>query len=230
MKKFVLIVAGGSGSRMGTDTPKQFLELCGKPLLMHTIQAFYDFNPDSEFILVLPKAQQEFWMDLCRQHTFSILHQVVSGGETRFHSVQNGLSRINSEGIVFIHDGVRPLVSQETLKRCEETARKSGNAIPVLAVTESLRKLEDDKSIAVDRSLFYSVQTPQTFLTGQIINSYCQSYDSEFTDDASVVEKAGYPIYMVEGNRENIKITSPADLIVAEALFGKALKIQDRNL
>lgn len=229
MKKFVLIVAGGSGSRMGTDIPKQFLELCGKPVLMRTIQAFYDFIPESEFILVLPKAQQDFWMDLCHQHTFTIPHQVVSGGETRFHSVQNGLDLITGEGIVFVHDGVRPLVSRETLKRCEETTMQSGNAIPVLAVTESLRKLTDNKSISVDRSLFYSVQTPQTFLTDQIIHSYQQTYDTEFTDDASVVEKAGYLINMVGGNRENIKITNPADLIVAEALFEKAQKIQGRN-
>lgn len=221
MKKFVLIVAGGTGSRMGTDLPKQFLELCGKPVLMHTIQVFYTYDPEFEFILVLPKSQQQFWTDLCRQHEFTIHHQVVSGGETRFQSVKNGLTLVQENGIVFVHDGVRPLVSHETLERCEETARKSGNAIPVLAVHESLRKLEGDQSKSVDRSLFYSVQTPQTFSSGQIIESYRQNYDPEFTDDASVVEKAGFKIYMVEGNRENIKITTPTDLIVAEAFLSR---------
>ena len=152
MKKFVIIVAGGSGSRMGTEIPKQFLELCGKPVLMHTIQVFHDFDPESKIILVLPEDQQLFWKGLCLKHSFSLAHLVVSGGKTRFHSVQNGLSQIDSEGIVFIHDGVRPLVGQETLDRCLETAQKCGNAIPVLPVTESLRKQEGELNISVERS------------------------------------------------------------------------------
>ena len=142
MKKFVIIVAGGSGSRMGTEIPKQFLELCGKPVLMHTIQVFHNFDPASKIILVLPENQQQFWKGLCLKHSFNISHRIVSGGKTRFHSVQNGLSKIDEEGIVFIHDGVRPLVSTETLNRCLEMAQKYGNAIPVLPVNESLRKNE----------------------------------------------------------------------------------------
>jgi len=219
MKNFVIIVAGGSGSRMGTEIPKQFLELFGKPVLMHTIQVFHDFDPESKIILVLPEEQQQFWKGLCLKHSFSLVHQVVSGGKTRFHSVQNGLSQIDGEGIVFIHDGVRPLVSRETLSRCLETALKSGNAIPVLPVTESLRKLEDEQNISVDRSKYFSVQTPQTFRRDQILEAFQQEFDSAFTDDASVAEKAGFSIHMVEGNRENIKITTPIDLIVAEALL-----------
>lgn len=219
MKKFVIIVAGGSGSRMGTEIPKQFLELCGKPVLMHTIQVFHDFDPESKIILVLPEDQHPFWKGLCLKHSFSLVHQVVSGGKTRFHSVQNGLSQIDGEGVVFIHDGVRPLVSQETLDRCLETAQKCGNAIPVLPVTESLRKQEGDQNISVDRSQYFSVQTPQTFRSGQIREAFQQDFDPAFTDDASVAEKAGFPIFMVEGNRENIKLTTPIDLIVAEALF-----------
>jgi len=219
MKKFVIIVAGGSGSRMGSEIPKQFLELCGKPVLMHTIQVFHDFDPECKIILVLPEDQQLFWKGLCLKHSFPLMHQVVSGGNTRFFSVLNGLSYIDGEGIVFIHDGVRPLVSRETLDRCLETAQKYGNAIPVLPVSESLRKQEVDQNISVDRSQYFSVQTPQTFRSGQILEAYKQDFDTAYTDDASVAEKAGFPIFMVEGNRENIKITTPIDLIIAEALL-----------
>ncbi|MBV5313441.1 MAG: 2-C-methyl-D-erythritol 4-phosphate cytidylyltransferase [Prolixibacteraceae bacterium] len=219
MKKFVVIVAGGSGNRMGTEIPKQFLELCGKPVLMHTLQVFHDFDPESRLILVLPAAQQKLWSDLCLKHQFLLSHQVVSGGEARFHSVKNGLSLIDDDGIVFIHDGVRPLVSTTTLSKCLETAEKSGNAIPVLPVNESLRKLDGGQNISVDRSLFFSVQTPQTFRSQQILKAFKQEFDPTFTDDASVAEKAGFSINMVEGNRENIKITTPADLIIAEAFL-----------
>ncbi len=219
MKKFVIIVAGGSGSRMGTDIPKQFLELCGKPVLMHTIQAFYDFDPDSRLILVLPESQQGFWAALCQKHRFLLPHHVTSGGETRFHSVGNGLRLVDDEGIVFIHDGVRPLVNQKTLEKCFETALKCGNAIPVLPVNESLRKVEGNNNLSVDRNLYFSVQTPQTFRSEQILNAFKQDYDPAFTDDASVAEKAGNKIFMVEGNRENIKITTPTDLIIAEAFL-----------
>jgi len=224
MKKFVIIVAGGSGSRMGSEIPKQFLELCGKPVLMHTIGVFFDFDPECEMILVLPAAQQEIWDDLCLKHSFSLPHQIVSGGETRFHSVLNGLKLINDEGIVFIHDGVRPLVSHQTIERCNHMAKKNGNAIPVLSINESLRKQKGLQSVSVDRTLYLSVQTPQTFRSEVILKSYLQPYQPNFTDDASVVEKAGFPIFMVEGNRENIKITTPTDLIVAEAFLQEKVK------
>jgi len=219
MKKFAIIVAGGSGSRMGTEIPKQFLEISGKPILMHTIQIFYNYDPEIDIILVLPEVQQKFWTELCIQNLFSLRHRITSGGETRFHSVRNGLKQIEGSGIVFIHDGARPLVSLETLKRCFETAVNCGNAIPVLPASESLRKQEGNQNISVDRSLFFSVQTPQTFQTEQIREAFRQNYDSEFTDDASVAEKAGFQIFMVEGNRENIKITTSTDLIVAEAFL-----------
>jgi 2-C-methyl-D-erythritol 4-phosphate cytidylyltransferase len=219
MKKFVIIVAGGSGKRMGTEIPKQFLELSGKPVLMHTIQVFHNFDPEGKIILVLPKDQQQFWKGLCMKHSFSLVHQVVSGGKTRFHSVQNGLSQIEGDGIVFIHDGVRPLVSIKTLDRCLKTAQESGNAIPVLPVIESLRKLEGEQNFSVDRSQYFSVQTPQSFRSEQILKAFEQKFDPAFTDDASVVEKADFPLFLVEGNRENIKITTPTDLIIAEAFL-----------
>lgn len=224
MKKFVIIVAGGSGSRMGTELPKQFLELCGKPVLMHTIQVFFDFDPECEMILVLPAAQREVWDDLCLKHSFSLRHQIVSGGETRFQSVLNGLKLVQDDGIVFIHDGVRPLVSHQTIERCNHMAQKNGNAIPVLTISESLRKQKGQQSVSVDRTLYLSVQTPQTFRSDQIFKAYEQDFDTAFTDDASVAEKAGFPIFMVEGNRENIKITTPTDLIVAEAFLQEKIK------
>ena len=219
MKKFAVIVAGGSGSRMGSEIPKQFLELCGKPVLMHTMQVFYDFDPECTLILVLPVMQQSFWHELCQKHRFTLAHQMVPGGETRFQSVKNGLACIDGDGVVFVHDGVRPLVSRETLEKCLKTALKNGNAIPVLPVNESLRKMEGVNNIAVDRSLYFSVQTPQTFRSEQILKAYDCLFDSSFTDDASVAEKAGFTITMVEGNRENIKITTPVDMIIASALL-----------
>ncbi len=224
MKKFAIIVAGGSGSRMGAAVPKQFLELSGIPVLMHTIQVFSHFDPCIEIIVVLPEQQINLWVNLCTKHAFSVEHKLVPGGETRFHSVRNGLSTINEVGIVFIHDGVRPLVSYETLKRCLEMAEKCGNAIPVLAVTESLRKVADDSNSSVDRNHYFSVQTPQTFRNEQILKAFQQKYDPLFTDDASVAEKAGFEIHLVEGNQENIKITTPVDLIIAEAILSKSTK------
>jgi len=219
VKKFVLIVAGGSGNRMGSEIPKQFLEICGKPILMHTIQVFYDADPDSEILLVLPEQQQDYWNTLCQKFSFRLPHRLASGGENRFYSVKNGLSLIDQDGIVFIHDGVRPLVSRQTIERCCQMAQKNGNAIPVLSVNESLRKRKGQKSVSVNRTLYLSVQTPQTFRSDQIIKAYEQEFDATFTDDASVAEKAGFPIFMVEGNRENIKITNPEDLIIAEAFL-----------
>lgn len=219
MKKFFIIVAGGSGSRMKSEIPKQFLELEGTPVIMHTMQIFHKFDPEGRLILVLPEPQKPFWMQLCREHSFSLPHDVAAGGETRFHSVRNGLERVDEEGIVFIHDGVRPLVSPVTLQRCCDAAVNWGNAIPVLPVTESLRMKEGNSTVSVDRSLFFSVQTPQTFQSRQILEAFQQEYDPAFTDDASVAEKAGFSIHLVEGNPENIKITKPTDLIIAESLL-----------
>lgn len=219
MKKIALIVAGGSGSRMHSPLPKQFMELNGKPLLMHTFQAFANFDSSFEFVLVLPEKEVDTWKNLCKKFGFSIKHSIVKGGKTRFHSVKNGLKLIGGEGIVFIHDGVRPLVSVKTIENCFQTALAYGNALPVILPTESVRKVSVGKSEAVDRTRYYLVQTPQTFQVPLIKRAYEQKYSKKFTDDASVLENTGASIHLVEGNRENIKITWPADLIMAAALL-----------
>lgn len=218
MNKFALIVAGGSGTRMKGKLPKQFLELSGKPILMHTFEAFLKFDSGTEFILVLPAAQKENWKNLCVKNNFKIKHTVVSGGTTRFQSVKNGLAEIQEEGIVFIHDGVRPLVSVETIENCYKTAIKKGNALPVISPSESVREIVNNNSRAVDRDRYLLVQTPQTFKASLIKKAYEQDFSENFTDDASVLEKTGQKIHLVDGNRENIKITYPEDLLIASSL------------
>ena len=219
MKKFALIVAGGSGSRMNNAVPKQFIEINDRPVLMHTFDAFLKFDPKLEFILVLPKDLVTVWNALCQKHQFKTEYKIAFGGETRFQSVKNGLDLISDDGIVFIHDGVRPLVSAKTLKNCFEKATEKGNALPVVPVTESVRFADGSKNHPVDRSKYFLVQTPQTFQTRLIKNAYGLAKTDVFTDDASVLESMGETIYMVEGNRENIKITYPEDLVFAEILL-----------
>lgn len=219
MQKSVIIVAGGSGKRMGTDVPKQFLLLKSKPVLMHTISCFYNYDNKMKIIVVLPKEHISVWMQLCVEHNFNIKHQITEGGSERFYSVKNGLEKINNNGIVAIHDGVRPLVSKETIARCLKKADETGAAIPVMPVVESLRKIEGENSIAVNRAEFVSVQTPQCFNIDLLKKAYQQEFTLSFTDDASVVEKFGHQVSLVQGNIENIKITSPQDLILAEYLL-----------
>lgn len=223
MKKFALIVAGGSGSRMNNSIPKQFIEINGRPVLMHTFDAFINFDPKLEYILVLPKDQIKLWNLLCDKHQFKIECEIASGGETRFHSVKNGLDLISEDGIVFIHDGVRPLVSAKTLQNCFETATLKGNALPVIPVSESVRFADDSGNQPVDRSKYFLVQTPQTFQTKLIQQAYQKAKSTLFTDDATVLESMGETIHLVEGNRENIKITNPPDLIIAEAFLKQSI-------
>jgi len=219
MKKYALIVAGGSGTRMKTSELKQFIPVAGKPLLMHTLERFIHYDPAIPVILVLPGSQHDHWKQLCEISGFNFPHLLVEGGRTRFHSVQNGLSFMQDEGIVFIHDGVRPFVTSETLLRCYDTALQKGNAIPAIPVAESIRQIEKNRSFPVNRDKFVLIQTPQTFMISLIKSAYKQDYTPEFTDDASVLEKAGENIHLVEGNRENIKITWPEDLIFARSLL-----------
>lgn len=220
-KLYAIIVAGGKGMRMGKDLPKQFLPIDGTPILMHTLQAFYDYDPSMTLIVVLPSDQQAYWSKLCGDYHFTIPHVVVKGGETRFHSVKNGLSCIKGEGLVAVHDGVRPFVHCDTIDRCFAAAQESGAAVPVVEVVDSLRKVEDEESNAVSRREYRIVQTPQVFDISLLKEAYKQPYTVDFTDDASVVEAYGRKISLVEGNRENIKITSPFDLIIAEAFLNK---------
>lgn len=221
-KRYVIIVAGGSGVRMGGDIPKQFIELCGRPILMRTIEVFSKLPISPKIIIVLPQLQIEKWKILCTEHNFGIKHTVVAGGTERFYSVQNGLQAIDDDdSIVAIHDGVRPLVSSTVIEECYRVAEIKGNAIPVMTPVESVRLIKNDSSIAFPRSNVMLVQTPQVFNTGLIKQCYRQPYSINFTDDASVVEARGEKIFTVEGNRENIKITNQSDLLIAEALLQK---------
>lgn len=219
MKKFALIVAGGQGNRMNAVVPKQFIEICGKPILMHTILAFKKYDKNINIILVLPKNQIETWKQLCTSHHFKVKTEIAFGGENRFQSVKNGLNKILETGVVFIHDGVRPLVSETTISNCYQTALEKGNALPVISISESLRFVQDNENKTADRRSFFLVQTPQTFQSEIIKNAYNMAKSENFTDDASVLENTGQKINLVEGNRENIKITFPEDLKIARALL-----------
>lgn len=205
---------------MGSELPKQFLPIGGKPVLMHTLQAFYDYDREMRIILVLPASQQAYWAQLCREHHFTVPHEVTDGGETRFHSVKNALERVNTSGLVGVHDGVRPFVSQEVIARCYEQAAEKKAVVPVVNVVETVRHLcQGGRSETVPRDEYRLVQTPQVFDAELLLRAYRQPYTSDFTDDASVVEALGEPVWLTEGNRENIKITTPFDLKIAEALL-----------
>jgi len=217
---YVIIVAGGKGLRMGSDIPKQFLPIAGKPVLMRTLERFREYSADLQIILVLPEAQQDYWQELCRQYGFQVEYQLANGGQTRFHSVQNGLALVpdDAEGVVGVHDGVRPFPSIEVIRNCYATAHTAKAVIPVIPVVETVRHLEGKGSVTVPRGDYRLVQTPQTFDIQLLKSANRQPYNDGFTDDASVVESYGHEITLVEGNRENIKITTPYDIVVAEAL------------
>ncbi len=219
MMQYVLIVAGGKGLRMNNELPKQFITLNGKPILMYTLEAFYTYNPDIRIILVLPSAQKDYWSRLCKELHFSLPHVIVDGGESRFHSVKNGLAMVKEPGLVAVHDGVRPFVSQTVISHCFEMAQQKRAVIPVLDSIDTLRQLVDGGSVTVDRNIYKTVQTPQVFESELLQEAYCQEYNISFTDDASVVEAMGVPVFLVPGNRENIKITNPFDLKIATALL-----------
>lgn len=239
MKDYIIIVAGGKGLRMGSDIPKQFLPINGKPVLMRTIERFREFAADLEIILVLPKAQQVYWHQLCKEYHFDVEYMLADGGETRFHSVQHGLALIpdDAEGVVGVHDGVRPFPSIDVIRRCYDTARTAKAVIPVTPVVETLRHISsgqqqtntdspnksavvpcNNNSVTVPRDEYRLVQTPQCFDIQLLKAANRQPYNDGFTDDASVVESFGFAITLVDGNRENIKITTPYDLKIAEVL------------
>ncbi len=217
-KNAVIIVAGGKGKRFQSNIPKQFLEISGKPVLMHTIEKFWAFDNDIKIILVLPENQINYWQKLCEQHKFSLPHTIVKGGRERFFSVKNGLQIVENEQVIAVHDGVRPLVSVQTIAKGFETASKYGSAVPVVPVTSSVRMIENGENFHIDRANLRIVQTPQVFKSDILKKSYSQNYTDFFTDDASVIEKAGYKIHLFDGNLENIKITTKFDLLFAEVL------------
>ena len=218
-ERYAIIVAGGRGLRMGGELPKQFLPLSGKPVLMRTLELFE--GEVSRIILVLPEDHIPFWQELCERYHFTLPHTVALGGETRFHSVRSGLSHLPQEGLVAVHDGVRPLVSSTLIRRSFEEAERSGAALPACPVTDSLRLRQDEgKSEAVDRSRYVAVQTPQTFDLGRLQRAYEQAYSPLFTDDASVYEAASLgSITLIDGEETNIKLTTPRDLLLAELLL-----------
>ena len=212
---------------MGSDIPKQFLPIGGKPVLMRTLERFREYSDDLQIILVLPEAQQEYWQELCKKYDFKVEYLLANGGQTRFHSVQNGLALMpdDAEGVVGVHDGVRPFPSIEVIRNCYETARTAKAVIPVIPVVETMRHLTggqarcEVESVTVPRDEYRLVQTPQTFDIQLLKAANRQPYNDGFTDDASVVESYGHKITLVEGNRENIKITTPYDITVAEAII-----------
>ena len=219
MKRYAVIVAGGRGERMGADRPKQFLEIEGKPILRHTIERFLAFDPFIEVIVVLPSAQKDWWRDYCRQSGFLKRYTIVSGGITRFHSVQNALRFVGDEGVVAVHDGVRPLVRRDLLERIFKAAETHPAVVPAVPVVESVRRVEEEKSAPVNRDGLMLVQTPQVFEASLLKQAYDRPFSPSFTDDASVVEASGGSVHLVAGDRINLKITTPDDLQLAAGLF-----------
>ena len=220
MQKYAVIVAGGSGTRMKHEMLKQFISIAGKPILMHTLEAFEQVKLVIEIILVLPKSQMEYWKKLCLQYKFRVPHQIAHGGESRFQSVKNGLRQIEQEvGLVAIHDGVRPLVNSQIILNAFETAEQKGNAVAAVPLKDAIRRVVANENKGLNRKAYQLIQTPQTFRLHQIKAAFRQADDPAFTDDATVLEATGERINLIEGSYRNIKITTPEDLVLAEALL-----------
>ena len=224
IQNYVIIVAGGSGTRMQSAVPKQFLLLNGLPVLMHTLAAFFNSETKPQIILVLPKSFKTYWEELCAKYKFDVPHQVVEGGESRFHSVKNGLDKIETDhdAIVAVHDAVRPITSKASIESSYKLAALNGNAITAVKSRDSVRQLNGGITMHLNRDEIYLIQTPQTFQLSQLKTAYLQQYDQNFTDDASIVEKAGFKINLIEGSHQNIKITFPEDIAVAELFLGRS--------
>lgn len=217
---YAVIVAGGSGSRMQSQLPKQYLQLLGKPILIHTLEAFKNVSDNIQLILVLPENDIEYWRGLCLEQQFSAPHLLVAGGETRFQSVKRGLAHVPDEALVAIHDGVRPLITQHLIMEAYAMAAQTGSAVASVPLKDSLRQLTEDKTNqSVDRQHFRLVQTPQTFRAAAIRSAYQLPEQANFTDCASVAEAAGLIIHLAEGSYQNLKITTPEDLLFAEAIL-----------
>lgn len=219
MKKFAVIVAGGMGQRMGNETPKQFLLLRNKPVLWYSINTFLSAYDDMQIILVLPLAHLESGVELRNSFANKDRIQIISGGVTRFHSVQNGLKAIKDKSVVFVHDAVRCLVSKDLIKNCFEQAVEKGSAVPAVAASDSIRITDGEKSVVADRNNVRMIQTPQTFTSEIILPAFEQEFNHAFTDEATVVEASGKEIFLIEGEYNNIKITRPIDLVIAEKIL-----------
>jgi 2-C-methyl-D-erythritol 4-phosphate cytidylyltransferase len=220
MKYYAIIVAGGSGKRMHSAVPKQFLLLNGIPVLMHTINAFHHSQTQPQIIVVLHPDSHGYWNELCAGHNFTIPHQLINGGEARFHSVRNGINSIEADdAIIAIHDAVRPLVAKDIIDESYDCAEKYGNAIVAIKSRDSVRQIKDNRSQSLNRDEIYLIQTPQTFQAAQLKKAYLQPYQNNFTDDASVVEQTGVNINLIGGSYQNIKITFPEDIAIAEFLL-----------
>jgi 2-C-methyl-D-erythritol 4-phosphate cytidylyltransferase len=220
VQRAAIIVAGGSGKRMGAEVPKQFLLLKGKPVLYHTLKAFHSFDPLLQIALVLPSEHHDTWRHLCAEHDLYLPHGIVNGGEERWHSVKAGLQQIEmKEGVVAVHDGVRPLISVDLISCCFDHAERTGSAIPVVPISSSIRRVQGDHSEAIDRTQLRAVQTPQCFRMALLRKAFELPFDRSFTDEATMIERLGGKVELVEGEERNIKITTPIDLKVAEALM-----------
>lgn len=219
MEQYVLIVAGGKGERIHSSLPKQFLELAGKPMLFHTIEAFTDSIQEREFVVVLPSGLLNEWDNLCFQYNFQVRCTVVEGGPKRFYSVKSGLKQVPDDALVAIHDAARPFVSKETIDLCFKAASRKGNAVPSVELSQSVREVSGALNKTIDRNRLRLIQTPQVFHSTLIKKAYRQSFRERFNDDATVLESIGYQINLVEGNAENFKITTPSDLEIARILL-----------
>jgi len=219
-----IITAGGIGKRMGSHLPKQFIEIAGKPILLYTLEKFYAFDSSAQLILTLPNEWRSFWNDMLTSHQCSIPHQIVDGGVERYHSIKNALT-ICTGDVIAVHDGVRPLVSNTTIERCLNALHTHEAVIPIIPLKESLRSISKNQSKAVNRADYCLVQTPQCFRASVLKKAYDQPFHAGITDDASLVEEAGFFVHLVDGNEENLKITSPNDLFVAEVYLNR-----DKNI
>ena len=226
MKRYAIIVAAGTGSRMNSGLPKQFLQLCGKPVLYYCLQAFYDNSSDTKILVVLAQQEVDRWLSLCSEYKINIPHEIVTGGATRTESVLNGLNSITENGIVAIHDGARPLVSNEIIENCFQSAINNGTGIACVKPKDSIRIVSEDENKAIDRNDLRLIQTPQTFTSAIIKNAFQINGNESSTDDATIAEKAGYKIHLVEGSYLNFKITTPEDLLLAESLLSKNSVLQ----
>lgn len=227
-KKTLIVVAGGYGVRVGSNTPKQFLLVGGMPVLMHTLERFYSYDDSIRILLVIPERYNPIWKELCNEYFFSVPHELIPGGTERFHSVKKALESCSDEGLIAVHDGVRPLVSVRTIAACFAAAAEYGSGVPAMSPAESIRILQNGSSRPIDRAQIKIVQTPQVFRADYLQKAYQADYQDNFTDDASVFEAAGFPIHLCEGNPENIKITHAIDLELAASLLN-SLEINQIN-